>query len=165
MEPLYECRDHQPAMKYGLIAMAVGLMIMPFVVPMEGEPPADVWILRLMLLFCGLLIFVAMPDIKIRATQEYVEVRYGMLNLINFRLSNEKITSIKAVKYNPVKDFGGWGIKYGRGKWRGWFAYTGSITNTALSIETTEKNYLIGCSVPSEAEAMLSNIIGMNKNQ
>ena len=159
MEPIYEFKDEQVSMKYMLIIVGLGMLAMAVFAPFPDDAPAAVaWGLKAMLLFFGVLTIVMTPGVRLKAFPEYIDVRYGITPWIGFRLDNDKIVSIRAVEYNPMKDFGGWGIKGGFGEWKGWTAFTASITNKALAIETTEKKYLVGCPNPEEAETMLKNI-------
>jgi hypothetical protein len=161
MDPIYEFKDEQPSMKYMLIVVGLGMLAMALFAPFPHDaPPLMVWGLKAMLLFFAVLTVVLAPGVRLRAYPEYIDVRYGITPWIGFRLDHDKIVSIRAVEYSPMKDFGGWGIKGGFGEWKGWTAWTASITNKALAIETTGKKYLIGCPNPGEAEVMLNNLVG-----
>lgn len=162
MEPLYEFKDSQSTMKW--LIFAVGIMMLAMAVFLPDDPEVPIWLMwgiRVMLVFFGALSIIVVPEVKIRAFPDHVEIRYGLTKLISFNLDNAKIVSIEAIEYNPMKDFGGWGIKGGGGEWKGWYAFTGSISNKALAIETTEKNYILGCNNPEEAETMLKNVVGL----
>ncbi|MCX6645393.1 MAG: hypothetical protein NTY09_03415 [bacterium] len=161
-QPLYEYRDTQPALKWMIVIVGIGMFAMAIFMPNDPTaPPALMWGLRFFLLFFSVLTIVVTPDVRLRAFADHLEIRYGLTKLISFNLDYGKITKIEAVTYNPLKDFGGWGIKSGGGKWKGWMAYTASISNKALAIETTEKKYLLGCNNPEEAETMLRNAAGI----
>jgi len=161
MEPVYECRDGQPFLTIMVAGVGVLLVCLAFFVPNDPKEPIWVsWMIRGMLVFFGLLTLIVLPVVTLKAYSEYIEVQYGLTKLIKFRLSNEKILRIEAVTYNPMLDFGGWGIKGGRGKWSKFTAFTASMTNKALAIETSERNYLIGCRDPEEAEFILRNLVG-----
>ncbi|HEX9744732.1 MAG TPA: hypothetical protein VGB30_04835 [bacterium] len=161
MEPLYKWTDSSESLKWLLLVTGILMLVMPFAVNMEGEPVAAVWIFRVTMLFSAALLFFFLPEVRGKAWEDHLEVKYGFTGLVGFKLDYSKIKSIKAVEYNGLKDFGGWGIKGGAGKWKGWTAFTASITNTAIAVETTEKNYLVGCQNPEEAESMLRNIVGL----
>jgi hypothetical protein len=160
MEPIYESTDSQPGLTILLALVGVLMVVMGvFAPPDEQAPVWLMWFLRLVLVFFGVLIFVVLPIVRIRAFPEYVEVTYGLLKLIRFRLETAKIVKVEAVIYNPLMEFGGWGIKGGWGRFAGYTAYTSSITNRALAIKTTEKSYLLGCPNPEEAEMMINGIL------
>jgi len=162
MEPLYEFKDEQAGFKYLLIVLGLAMFAMAVFIPDDPKVGgAFMWGLRLMFVFFGAVTLIFVPVVRLRAFHDHVEVRYGVTRLVSFRLDNEKIVNIRSVEYNPLRDFGGWGVKGGAGEWKGYTAFTASITRRALAIETTEKNYLIGCPNPDEAETMLKNAIGL----
>lgn len=163
MEHEYETRDGSTALKLMLIFTGILLIAMGIFFPEDKELPQwGNWLLRAVLIFFGILDFAVVPEIRLRAYPDHLQIRYGLTNLVRFNLSADKIISIEAVKYNPLLEFGGWGIKGGRGQYKGFTAFTASMTNRALAIRTTEKNYLIGCKDPEEAETMIKNIIGIS---
>ena len=159
MEPVYEYTDGQLHIKVFIVLCGVGLMVMGFL-PLPSDAPLWIAILTRCLILIGPLLLVVVPQVRLRAFLDHIEVTYGMTPAIRFRLANEKIVSIRAVEYNPMRDFGGWGIKGGGGEWRGWMAFTAAVNNKGLAIETTEKNYLLGCPNPDEAETVLKNLVG-----
>jgi hypothetical protein len=162
MEPVYECKDDQPTFRWLIVVCGIMFIALAVFMPFEGdENPYFIWGLKIFLVLMAMVVFVATPVVRIRAFPEYIEVKYGITNWITFKLDRSKITAINAIEYNAMKEFGGWGIKDGTGKWKGWTAFTASPTNKALTIETTEKNYLIGCNNPEEAETILRNLMGM----
>ena len=161
MDPLYEFKDEQIYLKYSLITVGLALFAMAFLMPNDPKAPiAVMWGLRAMFVVFGIITLIFTPTVRLRAFDDHLEVRYGLTKLVSFDISNDRIVSIRAIEYNPMKDFGGWGVKGGWGEWKGWTAYTASTTNRALAIETTGKNYLIGCPNPEEAETMLRNVVG-----
>jgi len=164
MEPLYEFKDEQPGLKYFLAALSIMFLAMAVFLPWpEDTSFLEIWGMRAIFVFFGALSMVILPVVRLRAYPEYLEIRFGPTALISFRLSNAKITSIRAVEYSPMRDFGGWGIKGGGGKWKGWTSFTATGAHRVLSIETTEKNYLVSCPNPDEAEVMLTNIVRPRK--
>ncbi len=162
MEPLYEFKDESPSFK--ILILVTGIMFFAMAVFMPWPDDASlllVWGMRAFFVIFGVMMLLISPVVRLRAWSDSMEIRFGPTKLISFMLDIGKITDIRAVEYNPMKDFGGWGIKGGTGKWKGWMAYTATQTNRALSIETTEKNYLISCPNPEEAETSLRNIVGL----
>jgi hypothetical protein len=158
MEPVYEYSDGQWFLNAALVVIAMGLFALGFA-PLEDNPPAPiVWMVR-SLIVIGPALLIALPYVRLKAYADRILVTYG-IGLIRITLPVETITGVRAVEYNPMRDFGGWGIKGGGGEWKGWIAYTASITNKALAIETEGRKYLFGCPNPEEAEAMLKSVVG-----
>ena len=166
MEPIYEFRDESRSLSVLIVICGIMMIAMAFLTPMDPKAPAAVnWGLKIVLLFFGGVTFVFTPVVRIKAFDDRLHIAYGYTKLASFNLAREKIVSIRAVQYNPMIDFGGWGVKGGAGKWKGWTAFTASISNKALAIETTEKKYLVGCRDPDEAETMLRNLYGLKPGQ
>ncbi|HDS30815.1 MAG TPA: hypothetical protein ENN67_07200, partial [Firmicutes bacterium] len=156
MDTLYEYTESQSFLVITVIIVTVILVIVGLS-PLENEPVPIVWMVRGMAVIAP-LILIALPRLRFKAFHDRIEATYG-IGLIRVVIPNEKITSIKAIKYNPMMEFGGWGIRVGGGKRKGWVAYTAAITNKALAIETTDKNYIFGCPNLDEAVAILNNLI------
>ena len=162
MEPLYKYRAGSPGLSSLVFLTGIALILFSVFTPFEGNEPVWLqWGLKIFLFLMGLLVFIAVPSVSLTAWPEYIEIQYGLTKFIRFRLAKDKITAVNAIEYNPMREFGGAGIKGGGGKWRGWTAFTVDLKTTALSIETTEKKYLISCPDPEEAETMLRNIVGI----
>lgn len=161
MEPEYEWVDGQPALTFLMAAMVVAFLAMALFMPPDEELPGwGMLVLRGVFVFFGFVAVTLMPRVRIRVYPECMEVQYGLTGLIRFRLEKSKITRVEAVTYNPMMEFGGWGIKGGRGKYAGYTAYTASLSNRALAVETVERKYLFGCPDPEEAEAVIRNLFG-----
>jgi len=161
MEPVYEYRDESPTFKWLIIFTSVLMIAMAIFTPLEGDEP--LWLvigLKAMLFVFGVGIFGVIPSIHVKAFPDYIEVTYGMLKLIKFRLDIGNITDVKPITYSPMRDFGGWGIKGGYGKWGGWWAFTVTGSKHVLGIETTEKNYILSCPDPEYATVQLKNNFG-----
>ena len=59
--------------------------------------------------------------LKVRLYQEHMEVGLGNAALIHKRVRYEDIEEVESVKYHPLAEFGGWGIRFS-GKKRAWTA-------------------------------------------
>jgi len=164
MDPLYEYREDQPSFRILIIITGIMFLAMAVFLPWpEGTSPFMIWGMRVFFVVMAGVVFLFAPTIRVRAFSDHIEARYGPTSLITLILPKSDIIAIYPIEYNPMRDFGGWGVKGGVGKWAGWMAYTATMTNTALGIETTGKNYLIGCPNPEEAATMLKNTLGISQ--
>jgi len=82
-----------------------------------GDHPAPDWMLILFLALFGIgmpwLFIIAALRTEVRADALYV--RFVPFHLSWLRIAPESIRTVTAGRYNPLVDYGGWGIRYGRG--------------------------------------------------
>jgi hypothetical protein len=82
-----------------------------------GDHPAPDWMLILFLALFGIgmpwLFIAAALRTEVRADALYV--RFIPFHLGWIRIAPAEIRSAAAGSYNPLTDYGGWGIRYGRG--------------------------------------------------
>lgn len=162
MKPLYQFRDEQTFFKHLLITIGVMLISIAVLFPLYTGYPFDYFVpLRIFIAVMGALILILTHELRVKAWRDHIEVTYGPTSLIRFSIVRDKILRIKAIEYNPLTDFGGWGIRTGAGRWAGWVAFSASGTNRVLAIETTDKNYILTCPDPDEAESKLKWILGI----
>ena len=76
------------------------------------------------------------------------------------RIQRDEITSISITEFHPVKDFGGWGIKGGRGRFKGTLMWAMPATgNRGILVETTKgKKYLIGDTDPETTLTIIGSV-------
>lgn len=103
----------------------------------------------------GLVLFFYSAKLITKVREDGVYVRF--FPLTHRRIPFEDIRNCEARTYSPIKEFGGWGIRYGRrGK-----AYNVS-GNRGVQLELSDgKRFLIGSGRPEElAQAIESQIKG-----
>ena len=87
----------------------------------EGAMPVGVAVLCLSLGF-GIpsLFYLLMGQLRTRVTGEEIDMRWGFAEVIKKKIPFEKIEGAEAVTYSPIREFGGWGIRVGANKKKGW---------------------------------------------
>lgn len=60
--------------------------------------------------------------LSVRLYRDAMMVGVGAARLISKRIAYEDIDEIESVRYNPLRDFGGWGIRFGKDGRRAWTA-------------------------------------------
>jgi hypothetical protein len=65
-------------------------------------------------------IYGLMGELRIRVTDDGLDLRWGYLEWIRKKIPIGEVEGAEAVKYSPLRDFGGWGIRMGRGGRRAW---------------------------------------------
>jgi len=82
-----------------------------------------VWVVVLCL-FLGFglpsLFYLLMGQLRTRVTPEGIAIRWGFAEVIKKWVPFEKVEGAEAVRYSPIGEFGGWGIRIGRNKKKAW---------------------------------------------
>lgn len=102
--------------------------------------------------FLGTLAIVA--PMRTRVTSEGVRVTFGMLGWIPFRIAADQIRAVEPVTYRPLAEFGGLGIRFGRGGKRAYSARG----DRGVRIQTPSREYLIGSQRPEALAHALRQI-------
>lgn len=119
-----------------------------------GSKPAPNLILILVFLFViGIAVFIG--SIKLKTTISHDGIKAHFTPLAKKEIHWEEINEITIAKYKPLKDYGGWGVRYSFKKGK---AYTTS-GNQGIKIETKDgEKILIGTRKPNEAKKVISSI-------
>ena len=108
-------------MTWVLVVVLIGGLGIPLLMfTTKGVPPIVAFMTVVFIIV--LLLFASMQT---RVTREAVFVSFGLLPIIKFSYRLEEIVSCHARSYQPVGEYGGWGIK-------------GSKQNRALNMRGTE---------------------------
>ncbi len=128
-------------------------------VPFGDEPASDRTLLGLTLIF-GILLPAFFFSIKLttRVRPDGIYVRFFPIHLKFTKIRFSELRNYQSVRYNPLRDYGGWGIRYGSGG----KAYNIS-GDQGISLEFVNgKKLLIGTQHPQE---MLGAIITASGGQ
>jgi hypothetical protein len=109
------------------------------------------WVAPVLVIAAGATV-VCYGGLRVSVTSDRVEVRLGMIGLRLLRLPLPELASSEVQTFSPLRDFGGWGIRYGRGGygyfWRG---------NRGVQVRTKRgKQYLIGSDDPERLAAVIA---------
>jgi hypothetical protein len=135
---------------------------------LRGEPPGPDGMsdLGLTLLFFGILAFYAgiVGLIYYCKLVTYIDEKNIVYRFIPFHrkaysIPWDEVDSAEVIKYRPIMEYGGWGIRYGRkGK-----AYN-TKGNKGMEIITRDgKNLLIGTQEPEQLKIFLTNIRNLRR--
>jgi hypothetical protein len=58
-------------------------------------------------------IYAFMGDLRTLVTAGGLDIRWGFLEVIRKRIPFDEVESAEAVTYSPLREFGGWGIRFG----------------------------------------------------
>ena len=119
----------------------------------DGNPDIDFGLALIMLVPAigpGLFVYYLRLDTTIHQDGVYIKFKPFHRKWIIFPF--EKITQAKPVTYKPIRDYGGWGIRYGsKGK-----AYNVSGNKGVLLEFTESKPILIGSQKPQDLSAAIN---------
>lgn len=90
-------------------------------------------------------------SLQIEVTREQLILRAGLLHARLLRVGRADVQSVRVETFNPLADFGGWGIRYARGTWG--YIFRG---HRGVRVETRKgKRYLISSDEPEKLAAAL----------
>ncbi|MBU1023457.1 hypothetical protein KKB99_04125 [bacterium] len=132
----------QKWMNFLMLLVGFGMIALGVIMPDPPSDPLELWGLRISMIFFGLLPIVCCPRYHISFRYDSIIITVGYLNLIKVRLDRKKITHVGTIEWNPLKHFGGSGIKGGMGPFKGYMCFN-ILSGSGIEIKTTEKNYVI----------------------
>lgn len=123
-----------------------------------GTDPAPNWaILFIGLIPIGATVLIALLKLETRVSSESMEYRMWPIHK-NYRiLQANEIVHFEVKKYNPLLDYGGWGIRQGFG--RKGTAYNMSGNMGALVELKSGKKIMIGTRKPEELRSALNRMM------
>lgn len=60
-----------------------------------------------------IILFFYLLELRIKVTEEALYYQFFPLHLKPFSIKKKEIEKIESLKYRPLGDYGGWGIRYG----------------------------------------------------
>ncbi len=101
------------------------------------------------------LIFFYFLELRIKVTEEGLQYQFFPMHLRVYNINKNDIEKIEALKYRPLGDYGGWGIRY---------SFKGKCYNVkgSLGVKVVFKNgsyILFGSQKHKELEKVLKQII------
>ena len=131
---------------YGL-ALLVIAMLVPILPDLRNAPTIiDVTIIVAALTFSAflcVLLGLLFAGFFIEVDDQYLTVRMGTFRIRVLRLELKSICTVETVKFCPIRDFGGWGIRMAGNGW----AYFWSGTE-GVQLTTVAGKYTIGSDIP-----------------
>ena len=104
-----------------------------------------------------LFLFLAMlfGSLQVEVNREQLILRGGLLHARFLRLGRADVQSVRVENFNPLADFGGWGIRYAHGTWG--YIFRG---HRGVRVETRKgKRYLISSDEPEKLAAALRTAV------
>jgi hypothetical protein len=112
------------------------------------------WV-AIILFVVGCMMIIPYGGQRTTITRQDISVRWGIFGLRVLRLNIPEIVEAKIHEFSPLKDFGGYGIRFNREM----KAYYLSGTRGIKFTMTSDKKYLIGSDHPEQMQAVVSSLI------
>ena len=87
-------------------------------------------------------------ELRTRVDEDGVQINFFPFHLSDRKIGFEEIERFSSEEYSPVKEFGGWGLRWRPGK----FAYNVSGNRGVRIIKNNGKELMIGSQSPEELE-------------
>jgi len=126
-------------------------------VPWGNNPASDGWVLLIAgVSGLGLPLFILSLNLRTEVRPDGVYVRFWPLHLGWVHIPSDQIAECTAQTYRPLRDYGGWGIRWGpKGK-----AYNVSGNRGVLLVYGKGRRLLIGSQRPEELQQAIATIRG-----
>ncbi|MDR1271103.1 MAG: hypothetical protein LBK82_16435, partial [Planctomycetaceae bacterium] len=91
------------------------------------------------ILFCGF---------KVEVNNNFFTLRTGFLRLRLLHIELDSIVSVETITFRPIRDFGGWGIRWGNFEGKPVWAYFMSGSQGIRLLTNQNTQYIIGSDTP-----------------
>ena len=117
---------------------------------------SQIWVAVVMLLV-GIMLIIPYGGQRTLVTRDQVVIRWGILGLRVLRLKTADINGLEIHEFQPLKDFGGYGIRVNREMWAYYLRGNRGVKIT----RTRGKTVLIGSDQPETLFTVLQGITGL----
>mgnify|MGYP005840407399 CR=1 FL=1 len=137
-------------------AVAIGPPVILAATFSTGQPlRPSLWIFILVMYAAGVGFLLNIFFLNTRVTNEQIELRLGYLVPIAWtRIPLRDIIATRAVKYRPLLDAGGWGVRCGRFEGER-CRYWNARGDRGVLIHTPDRRYIIGSQTPERLKTAI----------
>ncbi len=112
-----------------------------------------VWV-SVMQIILGLLLIIPNGGQRVLVTRQSITLRWGIIGIRVLKLTMEEIAGASVHEFSPLRDFGGYGIRFGKGM----KAYFLRGTRGVKVATVNGKNYLIGSDQPEDLLSVIQAV-------
>ena len=155
----YEEVQHFHPFFHALLGAVMALLLwgqvsdLVFHKPLGSKPAPPGGLLAMWLLF--VVLYLVIFRLVVRVDEGGVTAEFGYLGWVKFRWGREQIRSCEATTYRPLRDFGGWGIRFGAGGTRCYSARG----NRGVLLETDNRRVILGSQRPEEFAGAIQGLL------
>ncbi|MCE5217259.1 hypothetical protein LLH03_09550 [bacterium] len=145
----------------GWSLLLVGILVLTVAVgPLTGQPmsPSDQVALVVTVGLLALTILL-MWRMRVVVTQERLTILWGFLQWLKIRIDLKDVEAIRTVTFRPLRDFGGWGWRGGRGGSR---CYNTS-GNSGVELRIHGRAVILGVPDPAELASVVATVTGIKQ--
>jgi hypothetical protein len=151
----FEERQHFHWFAYAtVILVLIGALVaaaVAFMQPGETQKLADAWWIPLLIVL-GIAPALNVFQMRTTITDTQLVVQFGYLfPMYRKRIELDAINSSRMVEYRPIRDAGGWGIRFGRFEKQS-CRFLNSRGNRGVLVETDDRRYIIGSQHPERLQ-------------
>jgi len=110
------------------------------------------FIIALLPFIFSILLLSLFSQMKLELTINENMLRFKLYPFISRIITKDKIRQMQVINYDPISEYGGWGIRYGKNGW----AYTAKGFYAIKLITSLNKKILIGTSNPEAVSKFLN---------
>ena len=144
----YFHEEQRPGQLWTLLAIGAAALVLAFVLPQAAVLPGSVVLLLLLTLVVTVLLLAA--RLVVDVDREEITIHFRLIWPTK-RISIAEVRRAYAMKYRPIIDYGGYGVRLGL---KGW-AYNVSGDEGVLVEMTSGARLMIGSRRPKELEAAI----------
>lgn len=122
-----------------------------------GSKPAPDWVIWLVFLFCGVLMPLGLTFARLVVTVVPEEIRIRWIPFARKTLQIADIQSCEAREYRPIREYGGWGVRWAGRRGTAWNAHGNRGVQLVLA---GGKRLLIGSQRSGELAEVISKAHG-----
>src|SRR6266487_2797058 len=143
-----EQRFNQKWVRFILWSITILCIIISALVIIQGKAN---YIVGLLPSIFSIMLLILFSKIKLEIMINENMLEYKFKPFLHRIITRDKIKRVSVVDYDPISEYGGWGIRYGK---KGW-AYTVKGVHGIKIITSLGKTILIGTSKPLEVSEFL----------
>lgn len=129
MENRYVAYEESTPWPAWVAALAWGSFLVPAVLvlrralevaPVDGAAALGRFVLAAALALVPILVWLLLGRLRVQVSRASLDIGFGQVSWIRKRVPLAEVVGMESVRYSPLRDFGGWGIRGGSGGKMAW---------------------------------------------
>lgn len=124
-------------------------------IPWGNNPTSDFGLIMFSLIPFGLFLLFFLAKLEVKITKKELFYQFKPFHFNQKKINWETVAKAEVVKYNPLKDYSGWGIKIGR---KGKAYNVSGNLGLELTIKNQTRKILFGTLKPEELKKIIEEL-------